>query len=81
MFELIIDKNLASEHLLADAMSVHNGKRNLGTIGIHGNIIRSKAIARIRKLFAKAMGFDVDKICSVSYRASNLEKINKLNGN
>ena len=57
---------------LAIATTPGNGKDNLGTLGIQGNIQRSQAIATVRRNAAKEMGLDADEIGKTSYRAANL---------
>lgn len=76
MFDIVIEKDLVNEKLLQSAMLPWAGKDNLGTLGIKGNIERSIALAKVRKVFARKMNLDPDKIGEVSYRAKQLNKLN-----
>jgi hypothetical protein len=75
MFSIIIEEKLVSEKLLSEASLPYAGKHNIGTLGIKANIIRSQALSKVRKQFAKHLKLNADKINKVSYRASNLNKL------
>ena len=75
MFQLLIENDWADGGLLESAMTPHAGGNNLGTLGIKGNINRGIALSKVRRVFARKVKLDQDRIGSVKYRAEHLKDI------
>ena len=72
MFELAGLHGWSDDGTLAAATVPDAGNDNLGTIGIKGNIERSKALAIVRRNAAKQLGLNADEIGKLAYRAECL---------
>lgn len=75
MFQLLIENDWADEGLLESAMMPHAGNNNLGTLGIKGNVNRWIALSKVRRVFARKVKLDQDRIGNVKYRAEHLKDI------
>ena len=78
MFEHAVERNWATDFLIECATQADPSDRQMGTMGIKARIIRSNAIASVRRNCVKDLGGDFDNAGKIQVRAALLGKLREV---